>query len=647
MYAGGISRGASFLIVDDKKAFHSLKNRLEFMADVVWSKFSLGRVRRWIEKVDEDRRLIHELMEGKVSGRIRDYIKTALLIVESPTKARTISRFFGRPCKRKIGSITVYEVATGRFILSIVASRGHIYDLTITDGFHGVRLIDGRFIPVYDFIKKCSSCGEQFTEFSACPKCGSTDFYSQRELVDVLRQISLEVNKVFIATDPDTEGEKIAYDILCSLHPLNKEIERLEFHEITKKAFLQAIRKRRGINERMVEAQIVRRVEDRWIGFELSQRLWNKFGNRSLSAGRAQTPVLGWIVKRTSEARRKKPVLYAKLSNGIRFSIESSVFDFPLKDFERRSKLLKASIEDVELEERKLNPAPPYTTDTLLKDASIKLGFSSSKTMKLAQDLFEMGLCTYHRTDSTTVSTSGINLAKRYIQERYPTKFAPRRYLKEGAHECIRPTRPLDAERLRRMISLGLLRFPKRLTDEHLGLYDIIFRRFIASQMIGVRLLYQKFKVRVGENEKVIEEPIKILDDGFNLIEPIRLGMPVKEGIYRIEEARILWFPSARPYSEGDLVSLMREKGIGRPSTYAKIISTLFEREYIIEKNGRLTNTLLGFKVYKYLQENFGRYVSEEMTRRLETQMSMVEEGKVDYQKVLNDLYKEIGSIRG
>ncbi|RLI35078.1 reverse gyrase [Candidatus Bathyarchaeota archaeon] len=505
MYAGGISRGASFLIVDDKKAFNSLRNRLRFMADVSWSRFTPRRVRRWLEKVDEDRRVIRELMEGKVSRRVRDYMKTALLIVESPTKARTISRFFGRPYKRKVDGVTVYEVSTGRFLLSIVASRGHIYDLTITDGFHGVENVDGRFIPVYDFIRRCLKCGEQFTEFDECPRCGSAEFRSQRELIEALRKLSLEVNKVFIATDPDTEGEKIAYDILCSLHPLNKEVERLEFHEITKKAFLQAIRDRRGVNERMVEAQIVRRVEDRWIGFELSRRLWKKFGSRTLSAGRAQSPVLRWIVERTTESRRRKPVLYAKLFNGVRISIENPTFNFPLREFGAMAKQIEAKIEGVEVEERIINPPPPYTTDTLLKDASSRLRLPSSKVMELAQDLFEMGLCTYHRTDSTTVSTVGINIAKSYIQERFPSNFTPRRYQTEGAHECIRPTRALDAERLRELRSLGILRFPKRLTEEHLKLYDMIFRRFIASQMSGVRVLHQRFRVRIRGNERVVE----------------------------------------------------------------------------------------------------------------------------------------------
>ena len=647
MFAGGITRGASFLIVDDEKAFYSLQQRLKFMlADVSWSKFKPETVKKWFEKIDEDRKIIREIKEGKVVKRIKDYIKTALLIVESPTKARTISRFFGRPYKRKIGDLTIFEVSIGKYILNIAASMGHIYDLVITEGFHGVKVEDGKFTPIYDFIKKCKKCGEQFTEFSACPKCKSTEFYSKEEFIKALRMLSLEVNHIFIATDPDTEGEKIAYDIYCSLYPVNNKIERLEFHEITKKAFLKAINNRRKIDFKLVEAQIVRRIEDRWIGFELSQKLWRRFRNYKLSAGRVQTPVLGWIIERVNEARKKKTVLSARLANGLKVSIENPNLPFPAEELQKRLKELKAKIEGLTSEEKTIHPPPPYTTDTLLRDASAKLNFSASKTMMLAQDLFEMGLCTYHRTDSTTVSTVGVSLAKDYIQEKYPSLFVPRRYLKEGAHECIRPTRALDAERLKNMISLGLLRFPKRLTREHFQLYDLIFKRFIASQMKEVKVLYQKFNVLIDGNQVSIENPVKIVSEGFNKVLPVRLENPVEEGEYAIEFARILRLPAARLFSQGEVIALMREKAIGRPSTYAKIISTLLERKYVIERKNRLISTRLGFKVYMYLRERFGNYVSEETTRRLESQMDSVEQGKADYQQILNELYREILEIK-
>jgi len=647
MFAGGITRGASFILVDDEKAFYSLRKQLEFMlGEFSPFKFSLKAVERWFKGIDEDRRIIIEIREGKISKRLKDFIKTALLVVESPTKARTISRFFGKPFKRKIENVTVFEVSTGEYVLNIVASMGHIYDLVLNEGFHGVKVEDGRFTPIYDFIKKCRKCGEQFTGLDFCPKCKSQEYYSKKELVKAMRKIALEVNCVFVATDPDIEGEKIAYDVYCSLYPMNKRIERLEFHEITKKAFLQAIKERREINLKMVEAQLVRRIEDRWIGFELSQKLWQRFQNYRLSAGRVQTPVLGWIIERVNESRKKKKVLSAVLSNGLKVSIENPNLPFTSQHLWKQLKNLKAKIADLKTEERALNPPPPYTTDTLLRDASSKLGFSATKTMMIAQDLFEMGLCTYHRTDATTVSTVGIGIAKEYVQERYPSLFVPRRYAVEGAHECIRPTKAIDVERLKNLISLGLLRFPKRLTVDHFQLYDLVFKRFIASQMREVRLLYQKFKVLVNGNEIYMENPINIVSEGFNAILPIKTVNPVKEGEYTITSARLLTVPAARPFTQGEIIALMRERGIGRPSTYAKIVSTILERNYAVERKNRLISTPLGFRVYMYLRQNFGSYTSEETTRRLESLMDLVEQGKADYNEILKDLYQEILEIK-
>ena len=647
MFAGGITHGASFLLVDDEKAFHSLRRKLGFMlGEASWTKFDAKAAEKWFRKIDEDRLLIKEIREGRAVKRIKDFIKTALLIVESPTKARTISRFFGKPYKRKIGNTTVFEVSTGDFLLNIVASMGHIYDLVVNEGFHGVKVEGGEFVPIFDFIRKCKNCGEQFAGLDFCPKCKGKEFHSKRELVEAMRKLALEVNSVFIATDPDIEGEKIAYDIYCSLYPINRKVERLEFHEITKKAFLQAIRDRREINLRMVEAQLVRRIEDRWIGFELSQKLWRRFQNYKLSAGRVQTPVLGWIIERVNESRKKKKVLSAVLSNGLRVSIENPAIPFPPEQFSGYVGKLRAKITDLKTEERTVNPPPPYTTDTLLRDASVKLGFSATKTMMLAQDLFETGLCTYHRTDSTTVSTAGISIAKEYIQDNYPSMFAPRRYLMEGAHECIRPTRALDVGQLKNMISLGILRFPKRLSIEHFQLYDLIFKRFIASQMREAKLLYQRFKVLIDGNQVLVENPVSVASEGFNLVSPIKIANPVEEGEYPLKFARLLYLPAARPYTQGEIIALMKERGIGRPSTYAKTVATILERQYAVERGNRLISTVLGFKVYKYLSLKFGEYASEEATRKLEAIMDQIEQGKADYKEILKKLHQEIMEIK-
>ncbi|MEM2001479.1 MAG: reverse gyrase [Candidatus Methanomethylicaceae archaeon] len=647
MYAGGITRGASFLLVDDEKAFYSLRRKLEFiLGESRWSRFDTKTAEKWLKKVDADRAIIREIREGRVVKKVKDFVKAALLIVESPTKARTISRFFGKPYKRKIGNVTVFEVNTGEFLLNIVASLGHIYELVTNEGFHGVKLQNGDFVPVYDFIKKCKRCGEQFTSLEFCPKCRSHELYSKNNLVSTMREIALEVNTVFIATDPDVEGEKIAYDIYCSLYPLNTKVERLEFHEITRRAFLQAVKNRRSINLRLVEAQLVRRIEDRWMGFELSQKLWSRFNNHTLSAGRVQTPVLGWIIERVSESRRKKKVLSAILSNDLKVSIENPSTQFPPEQIKDRINELRARILDLKTEERSINPPPPYTTDAMLRDASLKLGFSATKTMMVAQDLFETGLCTYHRTDSTTVSTTGINVAKEYIKEKYPSLFFPRRYSMESAHECIRPTKPLDVEQLKNLIYMGVLRTPKKLTGEHFQLYDLIFRRFIASQMREAKILYQRFKVLIDGNQGSVEIPIKVLSEGFNKVMPIKTANPVAEGEYALKSAKVIYVPAARPFTQGEVIALMKEKGIGRPSTYARTIATILERNYAVERWNRLISTILGYKVYKYLSMRFGKYTSEEATRKLELIMGMIEQGQVNYKEALKELYREILEIK-
>ncbi|MEM1739500.1 MAG: DNA topoisomerase, partial [Candidatus Methanomethylicaceae archaeon] len=177
-------------------------------------------------------------------------------------------------------------------------------------------------------------------------------------------------------------------------------------------------------------------------------------------------------------------------------------------------------------------------------------------------------------------------------------------------------------------------------------LYDLIFRRFIASQMKEVKLLYQKFRVILNGNEVFMEQPIKILKDGFNKIMPVKINEEVKEGEYQIVFKKLMRIPAARLFTQGEVVALMKEKGIGRPSTYSKIISTLLERGYVFEVKNKLISTPLGFKVYNYLYQKFASYISEETTRKLEEMMDAIAEGKIDYQIVLKDLYNEILKIR-
>ena len=651
LYAGGISKGVSIVLVDDEKAFRSLVRSLEwYLEETRWRSLEEVELKALMEEVDRDRRLIRSIMEGRVSPELGDLMKTALLVVESPNKARSIARFFGDPSRREVDGLTVYEVGTERYILSITATGGHIFDLVshVEDGLFGVLEKDGFFTPVYSTIKRCYRCGETFADdYGKCPTCGSEEFLDKIDVIQALRRLAREVSVVLIGTDPDAEGEKIAWDLAKVLEPYVEEVKRIEFHEVTRKAFSEALGNPRGIDERLVEAQLLRRVEDRWIGFSLSQKLWNRFGSRTLSAGRVQTPVLGWIIERALKARRKVYCFLIQLENGLTLTVRKERLE-PGQRKIRQGSTLECRILNVERSRDRLNPPPPYTTDSMLREAADRLKLSVGRIMALAQELFETGLITYHRTDSTRVSTAGIGVAKRYISERFGEGlFAPRTWMAEGAHECIRPTRPIDASRLRQLIAMGIYRPARRLTRDHIRLYDLIFRRFIASQMRPAEVVRQRVRVEVPELG-VVEEAFgicEVLERGFTHMRPVKVVPRVSEGSVSGRVVRAWRSPLAPLPTQGEIISMMKERGIGRPSTYAKIIQTLFKRRYVAEVKGRLVPTKLGIEVYKYLKSRYGRFVSEETTRKLEEFMDMVREGAVDYMDVIRALHDEVLEI--
>ncbi|RLI08669.1 reverse gyrase, partial [Candidatus Bathyarchaeota archaeon] len=652
LYAGGISKGLSILVVDDEKAFNGLKRSLRwYLEEVEWrpaDEVDLGAI---MAEVDRDRELIRKLMAGEMALELEDPMKTALLVVESPTKARTIARFFGRPTRREVGPLTVFEISTGDFFLSVVASKGHVFDLVTRGGFHGVEVQDGSFLPIYGTIKRCRRCGEQYTDdLDKCPICGS-ELDDKAELLEALRKVASEVDVLLVGTDADAEGEKIGWDIAASLSPFVGEVKRIEFHEITRRALLEALRNPRGIDERLVEAQMLRRIEDRWIGFELSQRVQAYMRRKSLSAGRVQTPVLRWVAERYDAWRKSlKDCFGLELENGLRV-----VLRLPRMTGREVEALLgklreaRCLIRSVEHEVVELAPPPPFTTDALLREASSSLRMGAKQVMALAQELFEVGLITYHRTDSTRVSSAGLAVAREYISERWgPDYFRPRTWSRgeEGAHECIRPTRPIDARRLRQLMRMGIIRLARRLGPEHLALYDLIFKRFVASQMRKAVVVKQKAVVVVEGQELSCEGYCEVREPGFTLVRPLRLVQKVSEGEVGVKEVRHWIEADIKPLTEGELVAMMRERGIGRPSTYAKIISTLLERGYVRKDRwGRLRPTQLGRAVLRFLYRRFGQYVSEETTRRLEDAMRAVEEGRADYMEILRSLYREIRSL--
>ncbi len=648
LFAGGITRGLSVLIVDNEKVFNGLIRQMRWrFTEFKMEPFEELNLKELLREIDEDRIKVKLVMEGKISQKTKDLVKSALMIVESPNKARTIANFFGQPSKRRIGDLVAYEVSIGDRMLTILASGGHMFDLVTNEGYHGVliRETDGNmfFVPVYDTIKRCRDCGHQFVDWEErgiCPRCGSQNVRDAFENVGAMREIAQEVDEILIATDPDTEGEKIAWDIRNVLSPYTPNIKRIEFHEVTRPAILKALEDARDVNEARVNAQLVRRIEDRWIGFELSQKLQQVFENRNLSAGRVQTPVLGWIIQRYKEfTESETDFMLLTLENGLTVMLEGV-----------KEEIREITVEEVKIEERELNPLPPYTTDTMLQDASRYLGLSAPQTMQLAQDLFELGLITYHRTDSIHVSNTGIDVAKEYItQELGEDYFAPRKWGDEGAHEAIRPTRPIDTGRLMQLIRDGVITLARGLTRNHFRLYDMIFKRFMASQMKAARILHERAVIdgRVAKAE--VEGYINILYDGWAKIRKLPLWQipKLKKGQrLKVKEFKKWRAPKVQLYTQGDIIALMKEKKIGRPSTYAKIVKTLLSRYYVIETKGRkkLVPTEQGIKVYHYLVSKYKELVSEEKTRELEELMDMVEENRVDYQNVLVRLYNEIKS---
>ncbi|NJE55085.1 reverse gyrase [Thermococcus sp. 21S9] len=651
LFAGGITKGLSVLIVDNEKVFNGLVRQMRWrFTEFKMVPFEELDLEKLLREIDEDREKVRLVMEGKISSKVKDLVKSALMIVESPNKARTIANFFGRPSKRRIGDLVAYEVSIGNRQLTILASGGHMFDLVTDEGYHGV-LIEReedmlRFIPVYDTIKRCRDCGYQFVDWEKkgiCPRCGSTNVRDALENVIAMREIAQEVDEILIATDPDTEGEKIAWDIRNILSPYTPNIKRTEFHEVTRPAILKAIEEARDVNENRVEAQIVRRIEDRWIGFELSGELQRVFENRNLSAGRVQTPVLGWIIERYKEFSESEVYfLGLTLENGLQVTVELG------KDGKDVEPPEYVTVEEVQLEERELNPAPPYTTDAMLRDASTFLKLSAPETMRLAQDLFEMGLITYHRTDSTHVSNAGIEVAREYITSELGEEyFKPRPWGEEGTHEAIRPTRPIDTGRLMQLIRDGVIQLPRNLTRNHYRLYDMIFRRFMTSQMVPAVVLHERAVINAGVGKVELEGYVEIIKDGWTKLRnpPMRQLPKLEQGAkLKVVESKKWKAPKVSLYTQGDIIALMKERGIGRPSTYAKIVETLIRRGYVVETRGRkkLVPTEKGIKVYHYLVSKYRELVSEERTRELEKLMDLIEEGKADYMKVLNDLYVEI-----
>jgi len=589
---------------------------------------------------DELQRILNES-----KGREKTpHLEPTVLVVESPTKARTISHLFGTVASGKHDSVSTHWTVIGNKLAQAVATQGHVYDLSLDGGFHGVLKRRDTFVPRYGFIKKCKKCGNQLVSKNICNVCGAKDLFSKRVIMETIRQLAIRTGSVSLATDPDSEGEKISFDVMAYVMPVSERIERAEFHEVTRRGVEEALRSPRSVSIQLVESQILRRIEDRWLGFELSKRLWDRFGNRRLSAGRAQSPVLGWIVDRFRESRQKRNYIIVELESGMTVWFEVT----GREDRREVAKSLKDKVAQVNLlgeEIVEVKPRPSHTTDSLLADSYSFFRLSPGNAMRLAQDLFETGLTTYHRTGSTRLSSYGIGIAKAYIERNFPGDFRPRSWGEPGAHEAIRATRGMDLSALRDSLRKGELKLGKPLTMYHERLYDMIFRRFIASQMASAMVKVQHFEVLISELRSEMHRRVEVVERGYSAVVPIKLEPKVTSGPQRVKSVSLKTLPKVRLYSVGEVVLEMKRRGIGRPSTYAKLADTMIRRRYAFEVNGRIIATNLGMQVSDYLRANFNKYVSEETTRTLEEKMQRVEESLEDYQRVLADLYQEVRSI--
>ncbi len=573
----------------------------------------------------------------------------SLVIVESPAKGKTINKYLGKN----------YQVE---------ASFGHIMDLPKRD--LGVELKKRTFEPT----------------LIVTP--------DKEKVVRHLKKLAETADAVYLAPDPDREGEAIAAHLSMQLMPVVKDksrIRRVTFNEITQKAVRAAFEHPRDVDENLVDAQQTRRVLDRIVGYQISPLLWDKV-RRGLSAGRVQTVAVRLIVEREREIQAFQPVEYwtidaavAPVPDGQEFvarlvAIDGAKAEVPtvstpsVPDQKTADAIVAAlprarwSVRSVERKERRRSPAPPFTTSKLQQDASRQLGFNVKRTMGVAQRLYEgvdlgpdgsVGLITYMRTDSTRIAPEAITAVREFIGQKLGTQYLPEqpnayRSKKDAqdAHEAIRPTNPeLHPDEIRRFLS-----------DEQHRLYKLIWQRFVASQMVpavfdqttvtidaradrsyefrstgsvlkfdGFLKVYHEASDTVDEDEEEMKLVLPSLNDG----DPLKLNRTMPEQ-HSTE-------PPPR-YNEASLVKELEERGIGRPSTYASIITTIQDREYVTKmpptgRGGRFYPTEIGTVVTDLLVANFPYIFDTRYTARLEEELDEIEEGKEKWTDLLKGFY--------
>lgn len=562
--------------------------------------------------------------KAKKSGKSGSKAKatSTLVIVESPAKAKTIEKYLGKK-------------------YTVLASMGHLIDLPKSR--MGVD-VENNFAPEYLTIR------------------------GKAKLLKELQKEAKKSGAVLLASDNDREGEAISYHIRNVLKGKNGdlEIKRIVFNEITPQAIKAALENARDIDEDKVNAQKARRVLDRLVGYGLSPLLWKKVKN-GLSAGRVQSVALRMICEREKEVESFIPEEYWSLEADYKkgrfaFSGEMVLFNGekirPVSEAEVRAIMSEVEgkpsiVKDIRESEKTVRPKPPFTTSTLQQTAANRLGFTSKKTMQIAQQLYEginigntrIGLISYMRTDSVRLSETALNEVRQWIGENFPAELPEKAIVysagkkTQDAHEAIRPTQMEHSPDA----------IASYLEKDQLRLYTIIWERFVASQMSNAKLRSQAIDIEAGKaifrvnssrtSEKGFYKVIKLLatkEDKDRALPEMRIGEELKLQAYRPEQH---WTQGPARFTDASIIKALEENGIGRPSTYAPIISVLLERYYVTRENRQLVPTTLGRMINDILTGYFSDIVEPGFTAGMEDMLDRVEDSSEDWVKIIKDFY--------
>lgn len=528
---------------------------------------------------------------------------STLIIVESPAKAKTIEKYL-----KPLGDFKV------------VASIGHIRDLPKNN--NKAIDIEGGFIPHY---------------------VTSPD---KIKVISDIKKLSAKADDILLATDPDREGEAIAWHISEAINI--KKAKRIVFNEITESAVREAVAHPRPIDMNLKQAQEARRVLDRLVGYDLSGLIWKKV-RYGLSAGRVQSPALRIIMEREREIRAFNAETFWVITADVKkdkekFTVVCSKEPSEISEVEKILSVGKSGkwkVKDVKETQAKRAPKPPFITSSLQQTASTRLGFSPSRTMQVAQRLYEAGLITYMRTDSTNLSSQAIGQIKTIVSKQFGEKYFEARVFSkksknaQEAHEAIRPTNF-------NMKSAGI-------NSDQKNLYELIWARTVASQMIDAQMLRTKLIVEVnnGEIPDFSVSGQRIVSEGWLKADPRARGEETEVphiisgdilDLIKIDSEEKQTQPPSR-YTEAGLIKELEKRGIGRPSTYASIIRTIETRGYVVKENRTLIPTDTGDVVSSFLEENFSQYISDSFTAEMENELDDIAEGKREYVKTLKDFY--------